>query len=672
MRINNFHTVLWRCFMAATVTLTMTLAACSDDDGSTPLSGDDPTIVDPKHNLDDALKVKLTSKAYVYAADYDDTGEALVNRVQNRARAIDNDVETVIMHNSNVANLTDAETESLTRLVARGGGVVICEPTRCGIDALVRKVQKAIPALLKNSAEIPTTVEGYATCSSIYNMEADATGLVVPTFLHSTGGANDVIGDIVAIKGRKKYIVGKHDEAKKITTQITIDGDEETVPTVTAGQDMVVGDEPSDHMLGLHADALATWLDTPDDAEARLAKGRALFMSKAAADDEGTLLNLANSQQITHTYTAFVAEGKEVKIDVQYFIWAVRDIDEGSDHYMVHQEVKSYNSQLGCGPGDEDKWYRGDDVDEAFSDVDHDFKENYPYKLGAYWLYMTRFLTRAEFCQLDNGEQLSVSNVSPATNMTGSTRYESSLTTSIKYGITVSKTPGVNYSRGVTINQTWSYDRPDLEYTFTYGGSNNAMPQWNYAANQVPQVMDKGGKTRYKVCHTAANKVLVTDLTLGHSWIWKVYKAEKAYSFKSHVEIDLGALWHGWKRKFTGVKATMGSKTFKRSDEIIINLDRPARYEQNWIMEMVPENFTTQFYMKQYFSDVWMPSFVVNTIDKDDRTLVDKQINDVINRLTVRQQQLDNAKIESFTLKWAPANSSETYREYKHEAKWNK
>lgn len=668
--INNVKNGL---LLVITLMLALFTVSCSDDvdeDIKSP-SAEDPTIVNPKSSLDDAFNVSLKSKTYVYPGDFDNTGKSIVKRVQNSAGAIDQDVETVIMHNSNASRLTDADAESLTSLVARGGGVVICEPTRRGIDALVRKIQKTIPVLLKNNVDIPTTFEGLANCRSIYNMDADDSGLIVPTFLSSTGGADDVIGDLVAIKGRKKYIVGKHDGEKKITTEITEEGDEDTAPTTKAGQDMVVDAEASDYILGLHADALATWLDTPDDAEARLAKGRTLLKENSASNDESTLLNLANSQQVTHSYTELVSTGREVKIDVQYFIWAVRDVEEGSDYYMVHQEIKSYNSLLNCGPSDaEDKWYSGDDVDKAFSDVNHNFKENIPHRLGAYWLYMTRFLTKAEFCQLNNGEQLSISNVSPATNMTGTTRYETSLTTNVKYGITVSKSPGVKYTRGVTINETWSYDRPDLDYTFTYGGSNNTNPQWNYAASQLPYAKDKGPRSRYKICHIDAAKVLTTDLTLGHSWIWKVYKAEKAYSFNSRVEIDLGGLWHGWKHTWKGDVATYGSKAFKYDNEITINLDRPARYEQNWIMEMVPENFKTQLYMKQYFSDVWMPSFIVNTVEEDDYTLVDKQINDVINRLKVKQDQLDSAKIESFTLKWAPANSSATYRQYTHEAKW--
>ena len=97
------------------IVMSMVSVSCSDDDDNPTV---DDNIVDELPAIkDDALKVTVASKTYIYNADYTSTAAALIKRITNIADRIDDTVETIIIHDSNIPTLTDQDYRDVITLV---------------------------------------------------------------------------------------------------------------------------------------------------------------------------------------------------------------------------------------------------------------------------------------------------------------------------------------------------------------------------------------------------------------------------------------------------------------------------------------------------------------------------------------------------------------------------
>lgn len=599
--------------------------------------GTDPSfsINEPDYPTKDALAVRTQSRTYIFPHSYTGSAKALINRISDKSENLDASVKTVVLHDKGASSLSDAETDALTALLARGGSLIYCEPTRTGTDALLRKLQSSIRNII-GSGPLSISPEGRIVIRSILNISEDKDGLLVPPFIDDVD-TDGVLCDILAIRGGEYRIITDLDENNPI--KITLSGDDGYIgESYTENR---LDDTPSDYIYGLHADDLAEWLNA--ESTISTMKVGNILTSVIPNEDSQDLEKITNAQKISYSYNAYAGHKFE-PITISYEIWAVNDT-KGSDYYLVHQELRAENSLLVCGPKKERDWneYR---VDEAFGDVAKEPR--------AYWAYMSNFGAQTQF----SNNTATVEHISPANSLKGESTYTENLTWSIETAYVLTK-PEIELTGGVKMSKSWTHNIMDLEMDFTYNGN---KPKWVYKAGVLPRLTKD---SKYDWRHDFAKPILRSDCTMGHSWIWRISNASDTYSFSSKTWISIQGLYIDLKK---GHQKGSKYKTFTTEDSKTLNLAPPARYKQEWIMTISPYNENTERVMKTYFPDYWLPAFSLYTVKEDDKDAIDIQIAATISAISDNTALLEDNKVESFTLNWKPLHGSTVYKTWSYTA----
>lgn len=607
------------------------ICACDRQPGTDP-SG---SINEPDYPTEDALAVKTQSRTYIFPHSYTGSAKALINRISDKSETLDASVKTVVLHDKGASSLSDAETDAITALLARGGSLIYCEPTRTGTDALLRKLQSSIRNII-GSGPLSISPEGRIVIRNILNINKDKDGLLVPPFIDDVD-TDEVLCDILAIRGGEYRIITDLDENNPI--KITLGGDDGYIgESYTENR---LDDTPSDYIYGLHADNLAEWLNA--ESTISTMKVGNILTSVIPNEDSQDLEKITNAQKISYSYNAYAGHKFE-PITISYEIWAVNDT-KGSDYYLVHQELRAENSLLVCGPKKERDWneYR---VDEAFGDVAKEPR--------AYWAYMSNFGTQTQF----SNNTATVEHISPANSLKGESTYTENLTWSIETAYVLTK-PEIELTGGVKMSKSWTHSIMDLEMDFTYNGN---KPKWVYKAGVLPRLTKD---SKYDWRHDFAKPILRSDCTMGHSWIWKISNASETYSFSSKTWISIQGLYIDLKK---GHQKGSKYKTFTTEDSKTLNLAPPARYKQEWIMTISPYNENTERVMKTYFPDYWLPAFSLYTVKEDDKDAIDIQIAATTSAISDNTALLEDNKVESFTLNWKPLHGSTVYKTWSYTA----
>lgn len=605
--------------------------ACDRQPGTDP-SG---SINEPDYPTEDALAVRTQSRTYIFPHSYTGSAKALINRISDKSEALDASVKTVVLHDKGTSSLSDAETDAITALLARGGSLIYCEPTRTGTDALLRKLQSSIRNII-GSGPLSISPEGRIVIRNILNINKDKDGLLVPPFIDDVD-TDGVLCDILAIRGGEYRIITDLDENNPI--KITLSGDDGYIgESYTENR---LDDTPSDYIYGLHADNLAEWLNA--ESTISTMKVGNILTSVIPNEDSQDLEKITNAQKISYSYNAYAGHKFE-PITISYEIWAVNDT-KGSDYYLVHQELRAENSLLVCGPKKERDWneYR---VDEAFGDVAKEPR--------AYWAYMSNFGAQTQF----SNNTATVEHISPANSLKGESTYTENLTWSIETAYVLTK-PEIELTGGVKMSKSWTHNIMDLEMDFTYNGN---KPKWVYKAGVLPRLTKD---SKYDWRHDFAKPILRSDCTMGHSWIWRISNASETYSFSSKTWISIQGLYIDLKK---GHQKGSKYKTFTTEDSKTLNLAPPARYKQEWIMTISPYNENTERVMKTYFPDYWLPAFSLYTVKEDDKDAIDIQIAATTSAISDNTALLEDNKVESFTLSWKPLHGSTVYKTWSYTA----
>lgn len=607
------------------------ICACDRQPGTDP-SG---SINEPDYPTEDVLTVKTQSRTYIFSHPYTGSAKALINRISDKSETLDASVKTVVLHDKGASSLSDAETDAITALLARGGSLIYCEPTRTGTDALLRKLQSSISNII-GSGPLSISPEGRIVIRNILNINKDKDGLLVPPFIDDVD-TDGVLCDILAIRGGEYRIITDLDENNPI--KITLSGDDGYIgESYTENR---LDDTPSDYIYGLHADNLAEWLNA--ESTISTMKVGNILTSVIPNEDSQDLEKITNAQKISYSYNAYAGHKFE-PITISYEIWAVNDT-KGSDYYLVHQELRAENSLLVCGPKKERDWneYR---VDEAFGDVAKEPR--------AYWAYMSNFGAQTQF----SNNTATVEHISPANSLKGESTYTENLTWSIETAYVLTK-PEIELTGGVKMSKSWTHNIMDLEMDFTYNGN---KPKWVYKAGVLPRLTKD---SKYDWRHDFAKPILRSDCTMGHSWIWRISNASDTYSFSSKTWISIQGLYIDLKK---GHQKGSKYKTFTTEDSKTLNLAPPARYKQEWIMTISPYNENTERVMKTYFPDYWLPAFSLYTVKEDDKDAIDIQIAATISAISDNTALLEDNKVESFTLNWKPLHGSTVYKTWSYTA----
>ena len=607
------------------------ICACDRQPGTDPSL----SINEPVYPTEDALAVRTQSRTYIFPHSYTGSAKALINRISDKSETLDASVKTVVLHDKGASSLSDAETDAITALLARGGSLIYCEPTRTGTDALLRKLQSSIRNVI-GSGPLSISPEGRIVIRNILNINKDKDGLLVPPFIDDVD-TDGVLCDILAIRGGEYRIITDLNENNPI--KITLRGDDGYIgESYTENR---LDDTPSDYIYGLHADDLAEWLNA--ESTISTMKVGNILTSVIPNEDSQDLEKITNAQKISYSYNAYAGHKFE-PITISYEIWAVNDT-KGSDYYLVHQELRAENSLLVCGPKKERDWneYR---VDEAFGDVAKEPR--------AYWAYMSNFGAQTQF----SNNTATVEHISPANSLKGESTYTENLTWSIETAYVLTK-PEIELTGGVKMSKSWTHNIMDLEMDFTYNGN---KPKWVYKAGVLPRLTKD---SKYDWRHDFAKPILRSDCTMGHSWIWRISNASDTYSFSSKTWISIQGLYIDLKK---GHQKGSKYKTFTTEDSKTLNLAPPARYKQEWIMTISPYNENTERVMKTYFPDYWLPAFSLYTVKEDDKDAIDIQIAATTSAISDNTALLEDNKVESFTLSWKPLHGSTVYKTWSYTA----
>lgn len=661
----------------ATILAAPTLfCACSDDDGGGSKGGE-VIVIDEGDELPpiDSLKVKTNSRTYVFPQKYERTGEALVNRVLNKATTFDTSVQTVILHDKSVASLTDNDYKAIVLLIARGGNLVYSEPTRRGADAFIKRLKTVGLAMYRAGEVREITDEGYAACRKILLL-TNSEELMLPPLL-AQNDADDELYDIFAFRGNDYYTVENTDDDNAVVyTSVSSDG-LMAAPAADAVKEEPDDDDYEDYFSGLHADDVAKWLDNPTDKEAQEAKGRVLLRETGSAVN---LRDLESAQIHNINFTAYAGH-KACPVHIRYEIWAVNNTAR-KDYYLCNQEVEVDGSKLNCGPKDSKAWDKTKTTYGAFKGLGSD--------ISAYWAYFTGMSLQMSLLDSKGNvvPKLVTSHVSP-TNKIGEETFTRSTEWSLEASFTAASKGSIK--GGVKVSESRSYKVPTIQLEWT---SNNNNPKWEYSTPVVPKLQvptvknhtyDKGWDRTQKekkknpdfsrygliATHDEAKPIMRQDFTVGHTWLWEVDEANDNYTLRTNFNINLQALWYEDKTsKWHDYKKGGEYKTFTNVKTDYLALNPPPRFEQKWMMELVADSQSdydkVATYMKEYFGDYWKPSFELYTVNANDTILVNMQIDSLEKYIDVNRAQLERAGLPAFSLNWIWKTSGKIHHTYKY------
>ena len=601
---------LW---LVIAISFPLLFGSCKDDDDV--MADDDEELVDEDVEIppvNDELKVKTSLRAYVVPGNYYYSGQALINRLQDRSSTADATIQTFILDNGSVADLTDWDYRTMAAVLARGGSLVVCQPTRQGLQALSKRLKDVAVSMYENG-ELEINEVGYQALRRL--MLRPENSEFQPVMVDNSD-SNDILFDLLAIRGNLRHAVADVAELAKA------DAD----------------NQPTDYLCGRLADETAEWLDRPDDTEARLAQGRQVL----AQQNDGSVYDKLNTtDQFEYKVTA-KAGHKTALMTLLYDVWAVDDTEK-NEYYLCKQEIRCSNDQFKCDYKDKKRWvyYK---VREAVLDsltyVTHPSKD-----IGAHWAYMHDLSTNVKFSE----QSASIMNISPTQIEKGSTTYTQS--TQIALNMAFLKP---DLKAQINMSQSVTRSIPDITTDFTLG-KDGISPKWSYTISRRPKILPQGWNHIWQ--HEVALPSYYSMFIVGHSWMWKVSHNDRTFSFDTHVRLNMEALWYDQENRKSGYY------TFTNRIDVTSQLTPPLRYEQIWLMQMVAHNDTDFNYLKQYIKN-FEPNFSLYTVTKDDRFEVNRRIDEIVKSLNTHKDVFALQIKTPFKLKFIPNDDPQAYRVY--------
>ncbi|MGN0054442.1 MAG: hypothetical protein ACI378_10360 [Bacteroides sp.] len=595
------------------ISFPLLFGSCKDDDDV--MADDDEELVDEDVEIppvNDELKVKTSLRAYVVPGNYYYSGQALINRLQDRSSTADATIQTFILDNGSVADLTDWDYRTMAAVLARGGSLVVCQPTRQGLQALDKRLKDVAVSMYENG-ELEINEVGYQALRRLMLRPENSE---FPPVMVDNSDSNDILFDLLAIRGNLRHAVADVAELAKA------DAD----------------NQPTDYLCGRLADETAEWLDRPDDTEARLAQGRQVL----AQQNDGSVYDKLNTtDQFEYKVTA-KAGHKTALMTLLYDVWAVDDT-ENNEYYLCKQEIRCSNDQFKCDYKDKKRWvyYK---VREAVLDsltyVTHPSKD-----IGAHWAYMHDLSTNVKFSE----KSASIMNISPTQIEKGSTTYTQS--TQIALNMAFLKP---DLKAQINMSQSVTRSIPDITTDFTLG-KDGISPKWSYTISRRPKILPQGWNHIWQ--HEVALPSYYSMFIVGHSWMWKVSHNDRTFSFDTHVRLNMEALWYDQEHRKSGYY------TFTNRIDVTSQLTPPLRYEQIWLMQMVAHNDTDFNYLKQYIKN-FEPNFSLYTVTKDDRFEVNRRIDEIVKSLNTHKDVFALQIKTPFKLKFIPNDDPQAYRVY--------
>ncbi|MEG1842453.1 MAG: hypothetical protein RRZ83_05485 [Alistipes sp.] len=619
----------------AVISMTASFMSCAKDESEI---GNSEIVVPEAYPTEDAMKVNSSLKTYVLQHDYTETMKALVNRMKNPAATLDETVKTVIIHADDVTKLTDAQYEAILRIFANNGNIVIGMPSVTQWNLFAKSLFATFGRMVTTNQLPPNLVNEKLTVIQALNDKLTDKHLTHYIYADGVGTDSEHFCDMVALRSNDIYYLDDLNDAHEPESTYTVvstdqDGNESSKE--------LVGDQLKTDLTaytyGSYADKITAWLNEQPNHEKEMKKkmayGRTLLSGAGAG--EADLKKLMSAQTIRYDSwtTAFARVGATAS--VTYDIWAVNDLDQHIDYYLVHQCIDSRNSQLECGPTDRYQYF-GVWIDK--------------YLWSAYGAYMKDIETSSSLLE-NNASSVELRDHQPLTSQ-GSSSHSTGMSWNLGGNVGVSASgPSAGVSGGVSFSESWTTNTLDLSIIANTDGHN---PTWIYNG-AIPH------SHRDPYCwHDIAAGILTNDCQVNNTWIWRQPNASGTYAMQCDVNIrtDVLVVYYGY---------SVSENHYNENNEnhYTLNLTPPARATQRWQMSCA-SNEDVSSYLKTNYPDFWLPSLKIYTSTPEDRLAVDAFFASFISVISKdKKTWKDNGHTGTYTFKVKLEGSEDYYKTYK-------
>ncbi len=606
------------------------LVSCKDSDGET-VNIEDAEIEDsyvemPAVPTADALAVKVEGLTYVFDGNYTAEGKALVNRVQHRTdNQIDDNLQNVIIHNDKVVNgpLWNDDTAMMLMVLAKGGSVVLADPTIDGMSKLVARLRTILSEYTMGGMN---PVVRYV----IDNMETSAIQHILYwssemdfNVLKNEDG-QEIAMSLAVFRNDDCYLVCDDEEDMATYESPVVVYDQEgndSINTTITYQEKL---ELNDYYYGLRADNLAEWLndDEPDEEEtaaaSRMVAAEAMAR-RAGGTAEQYLDKIAKSKDFTFDVGQTISTPSGPRRHdcvLKYRIWTAYSSEKQCDVYCVTQEVTAYNQQLQCGPGDKHDWY-GCKNWEPWKQLDNQTSGLRPNVYGPYMrqLYMK--------CELKDGSNtVTLSEYEPKNSTTGGHNVSKSLNFNLGLNTSVNANgPQVGLSGGVSWGTSVSSFDADL--AMTASPSPKGVVEWTYNGADVASHFTWRFWKSVTCSHESARNILTSTCTVQQAWVWTLKTSSSSVTIQptfkllDHWLTYDRALYHPGE----AVEHYIGMGDLKKLTPMVIEC--PPRHIQTWSMNVQSDDVSAEkikeieHFLSEHLSQYYLPSFTLYTKKAD-------------------------------------------------------
>lgn len=511
--------------------LSLSMVSCTNSDNivvDDKSEEENYAVTDPTPTADQ-LSVKIDGLTYVMDAPYADEGKALVNRVVNRATAIDDpDLSNIIIYAPQCDKLTHDECAAIIRLMADGGSLVMVEPTpqlQWNLLAMLFNValghlDATNPHPLLEDLDYDNLLWFicYADyyCEQLEDVESYDDLILIEN-------PDDHSASVVALRDEEVY-VGFNQYDNETTEEVynIVQRDVEGNDSVSYQITVPKSKEVSDFIFGCHADELAEWLNTPEEPEyARQAARQAAaqqIATRAGGTAEQYIDKIAQSQdyhlmmggkvEFWNGYTLIV---RYHKVLLDRHVYAAYSHEQKRDYYCVDQTITLKNQDLECGPDKENEWFDGRAWD-PWKKVN----EHAPLLSGhIYGPYMKKFNIEVGFDKNSNVNPR-IEQYVPTNSTTGGSTESNGLNFSLGGGVGISGSgPSANLSGNMSWTHSVSRMNPDIKMTASTSDGTGTL-KWDYTSGHAV--------AHYKLLRTSTHEgptaIQKSECVLQQAWVW--------------------------------------------------------------------------------------------------------------------------------------------------------
>lgn len=523
------------------------LTSCTDDDSPAPQPEPEYVNPDPQPTTDQ-MEVMIEGVTYVMDGSYTGVAKALVNRVTTPAPSIDADnVQNIIIHADQVAQLTNAQVAAIIRCQERGGSLFIADPTVKAQMLLMLGIYDVSTGYLdteSSDADLLTGVD-YTKLSMLLNNAV----IVHNQLLANTNFLNTLNEEpcknalLSGLKGNGVYL-SKHD----------VDEYEEAYPM-------------NDWLYGLKADEAARWMNETTPVSTTSESNSEEDIKRLAQSIDYRIEKTANADWWHTNGWRYVRP----QIVLDRHIWTGYSFGKGVEYYCVEESATARNQTLACGPAKDDWWWAVNENWVAWKDLN----KKYDVEEGIYGPFMKRFAIKNEM-STEKGT-IRQEGYNPK-NSGGSTTYSKGISYSLGADVGISSAgPALNVSGGIEWSDSRSRTVDDL--TLTASSADNKV-EWDWDANtQIPD-SHWGMLSSY---HDMANSILTTELVIPLAYVLAVEKREGAWA-KIHSTINYEADMLTYSQGF--YKTTAYYMAFGNSFKDTQTICPPPHYKQYWSLQI--------------------------------------------------------------------------------------